>query len=99
MGLKNIGIRELFALVALLALSCSSLGFNYRFYVLDAEPESDLRRVTLRGPEPEDDLPGQVCEDDQSSMAKCIVYLRSEHEKLQRDFLELQERLIACEEN
>lgn len=90
MGLKS---RVVLAMVVFGGLgSCSS--FPYRHYGLDAQSYEG----TLLGPEPKDDLPLSVCKPDDQVQGKCIVVLAAEWFRLKQEYLDMQSRLKACEE-
>jgi hypothetical protein len=74
-------------------LGCAST-FPYRYYGLDARSYEG----TLLGDKPKHDLPFSVCAPDAADKGKCAVILRTELEKLMRDYAEMRERLKACEE-
>ena len=79
-------------LLALVLGSCASVG--YQHFVLDLPT---YEQGILRGPKPKDDLPVSVCTPDQASQSKCIVVLEEVWDTLQRELIEMRERLEACE--
>lgn len=76
--------------LGLVLVSCGSTGYTY--YVLK------YREGKLNARNPKDDLPISICDDTARSKANCYVILRDEKIKIERDIIELRERLKACEE-
>lgn len=81
-------------LASLILVACSTAGIPYKNYVLDLV---EYDQGALRGPEPEDDLAVEICKPDEQDLDKCIVLLKAEWDRLQRDYIDLLERLKSCE--
>ncbi len=79
------------ALVGLIGISCGATG--YKYYGLNPL----IWDGDLLGPAPEDDIPFSTCQPDDAGH-KCVVLFVSEWEKVQRDIIEMRERLKACED-
>lgn len=101
MGMRRVFALGLLAGVALTA--CAGAKFSYRWYGLSAERYEG----TLLGPKPENDLHFSVCEPDPepspgaspvaTKRGKCVVVLADEFARLRTDYLDLEQRLITCE--
>lgn len=89
-------MRRVLAVLLLSLAACTSLAFNYRWYGVAPAPGQKLVG-TLLGPEPKDDLDLSVCNPDEKDKGKCVVFLRAEFEKLRVEYIDLKERLRACE--
>jgi hypothetical protein len=70
--------------------ACSSLGFNYRHYVLNLEEN------LLQGPKPSDDLPISVCSRSSEGYS-CVTLKLDEFYRLKADFLKQQKRIDELE--
>lgn len=70
--------------------ACTSIAFNYRYYVLNYENQ------TLQAKNPRDDQPLEVCKHDQSGY-KCIVLNIDEFFRLKSDYLKQQIRIQELE--
>lgn len=79
-------------LLAFALAACAS--FPYRWYVID--PDTGM----LKGQKPKDDLRmSEVCKPDAIDKAKCIGMLQAEFDRLMSDYVEMRERLKACEDS
>jgi hypothetical protein len=72
---------------------CVSATFAYKFYY----PEFLSYEGKLLGKKPADDLDGKICERDIQGNSGCVVMLKSEFQALYTDYLDLQNKLIRCE--
>lgn len=95
-GLPGLGLwKKQTVIPGLLLLAIIGCGatFSYRHYGLDARSYDG----SLLGPDPKQDLPLKVCEPDAVSTGKCMVMLAAEFYRLKADYLDMANRLIACE--
>jgi len=72
--------------------ACTTLAFNYRYYVLNYENQ------TLQAKNPRDDQPLEVCKHDQSGY-KCIVIQIDEFFRLKADHQKMQIKIDELERN
>lgn len=72
--------------------ACTTLAFNYRYYVLNFESQ------TLQGKTASEDQPLEICKHDQSGY-KCIVVPIDEFFKLKADYLKQQIRIDELQRN
>lgn len=95
-GFPSVGLLRKQTLIPVLLLSaiigCGAT-FSFRHYGLDAKSYEG----TLLGPDPKQDLELSVCEPDEVEKGKCIVMLRDEFYRLKLEYLDISNRLIACE--
>jgi hypothetical protein len=92
MALKR---RTLLLSIAIGLAGCATT-FPYRYYGMEM-PEAAYETGKLLGEKPKDDIPFSVCRPTDEDKGPCVVFLRAELEKLQRERVELIERLKACE--
>jgi hypothetical protein len=84
------------ALFGMLILNaCASFGFPYKYYAMDA----DNYHGALRGPKPKDDLDLALCAPTESNKAPCIVMFTKDYLNLKKEYLDLGNRLIECEQS
>ena len=72
---------------------CVSATFAYKWFY----PEFLSYQGKLLAHLPADDLDGKVCEKDAQGNHTCIVMLKPEFMAMYTDYLDLQNKLIACE--
>lgn len=103
-----VGPRRALALGVVFGLSlaaCAGAKFNYRWYSLRAAEYTG----TLLGQSPKDDLSFEECHPDPEpspgvspgpapKRVKCVVLLTDEFLRLRTEHLELEQRLIECQE-
>jgi hypothetical protein len=77
-------------IVGLIFSACTTLAFNYRYYVLNFESQ------TLQGKTANEDQPLEICKHDQSGY-KCIVVPIDEFFRLKSDHLKQQIRIQELE--
>lgn len=84
-----------FALGVMLAVTACGVAaqFNYRYYSVGA----DHYEGVLRGPTEKDDLPFSTCKPSQGKAAPCIAMLKDPYLQLKADYLDLQNKLSACQ--
>lgn len=79
---------------AMLATACgAAASYPYRYYVLRA----DSYKGTLVGNKAENDLPLAVCAPESGKEGKCLVMLKDAYLQLKADYLDLQNKLAACQ--
>lgn len=79
---------------ALLATACgAAASYPYRYYVLQA----NSYQGKLLADKPENDLALAVCAPEAGKQGKCMVMLKDAYLQLKSDYLDLQNRLAACQ--
>jgi len=78
-------------LAALILASCA--GFSYRYYGMD---QVIFDHGVLLGPSPNDDLPFSKCAPSGGENL-CVVMFAEEFFAFKREYLDLRDRLEACE--
>ena len=90
---KRLGL--LLMLPFVLAPSCSTLAFNYNWYLLDL-PEYEQGDL-LHPKEADRDLEIDVCDPHEGDPNRCIVIQNAEFIRLRQNYEAMAERLKACE--
>ena len=85
--------HALIAGLLLLAIIGCGATFPFKHYGLDAQNYDG----TLLGPDPKQDLPLSECKPDERVRGKCVVMLSSEFFRMKFNYLDISNRLIACE--
>ncbi len=79
---------------ALLVTACgAAASYPYRYYVLKA----DSYKGVLLGNKAENDLALSVCAPEPGKEGKCMVMLKDAYLQLKADYLDLQNKLAACQ--
>lgn len=90
------GLKQAFAIgfsTALMLLIGCAGKWPYKPYGLDADSYSGW----LRGPNPENDVALELCKPDIHAKGKCYVIFAEDYHRLRTEYLDMQERLKACE--
>jgi len=81
--------------LSLLVLTSCAASFPYRWYGLDCQECAG----TLLAKDKKDDLPLSTCLPDADGKGTCAVLTFTEMDRLRSDYMEMQERLKACDES
>lgn len=77
-------------LLSIGAMSCAST-FPYKYYGIWPS------KGTLLGSDPSKDLPLTLCEPDEVTKGKCVVFFVDDFDRLLADYVSMKERLKRCE--
>lgn len=94
---KSQKIMKTSAMVLCLVGTSCALNYPYRHYALDLNKDELLRIYGKK--DGSEDLPLSICESSDGDKFPCIVYPRTEHEKMQRKYFENERELVYLRKN